>query len=617
MCGICGIYRFDGKSADPVLIDEMVKVLAHRGPDGPGTYIGGCVGLGHTRLSIVDLSIAGKQPMSISSGKTIVFNGEIYNHIELRTELEAKSYKFLTRTDTEVILNLYEEYGESCLHKLRGMFSFVIFDEKKKAMFAARDRFGIKPFYYFKNDEKFIFASEIKGVLADSSVARLCNEHMLYDFLVYNRTDHTDQTCFQDIFNLRPGHYIKIENNQFSISSWYTPPAVFCPQQSVGEEKVISEVKESLTESIKLHLRGDVEVGACLSGGLDSSAIVCLVNNLKGSESPTSTFSAVYDPNWDRDEKVYIDAAVEKTGSKPYFTSPNSSDFFQDLKDLIYCQEEPFSDAAVYSGYAVMKEAKKAGIKVLLDGQGADELFGYEYMAAFYFKELMHFSSLLRFFKEVTKFVFTQKNGVIFTLQVFAFLLLPRVFQNFYLRRSSPLVSKGFLEENRPFSNFHDNFFQAKSLNESARNHILYKLNHLLRFEDKNSMAFSIETRLPYLDHVFVESSLNIAPSMKIKNGRLKHVLRESVADLLPKIVYDRNNKIGFEAPQNKWIHDKRVLDLISATFSSSDFRSRCIFDVEKVLKEFEKMKMVKSSFSQDVWKAFCVELWFQVFKCG
>ncbi len=612
MCGIFGIYKQNKGKVTEAELALMSKILEHRGPDDKGFFIDGDVGLGHRRLSILDLSPLGKQPMSFDKEVWITFNGEIYNYIELRDELIKKGYKFHSGTDTEVIINLYKEYGEKSLEKLRGMFAFVIFNQRNRTFFCARDRFGIKPFYYFKNNKKFVFASEIKGILTDKSIKRTPNNKMIYDFLVFNRTDHSNETCFENIYNLKPGHYIILNSDKFEIKQWYEVPTI--KQDKLSDSKYINNFREDLIESLRLHLRSDVPVGSALSGGLDSSALVSLMRKELGTKNMIHSFSAVYDSSFEKNEKEYMEAVIEKNNLTAHFTTPTGEELLEKLKLLIYHQEEPFGSSSIFASWKVMELANKHKVKVLLNGQGADEILGYDYMAAFYFSELLKGLEWGRLFKEILTFSKKQKYGVKFTMQLFLFLLTPGMFKNKLIFQKNNWLSKQFFEKYKGKSDFSKNFFNVQTFNDSVRNHLKFKLNHLLRVEDKNSMAFSIESRVPFLDHEFVEKSLKIPSGLKLKNGILKYILREALKTELPKKVYERNNKIGFETPQSKWFKDERFFNYFKEIFQTEKFRKREYFDYEKLDTMLEEHKAGINDWSQQLWKALFLELWFIVF---
>lgn len=612
MCGIAGKYNFNQKPVPTSSIKRMTDEISHRGPDGEGFYMNGNIALGHRRLSIIDLSSKGKQPMSTKDGRyTIIFNGEIYNFKELRKKLLDSEYKFTSDTDTEVVLYMYSKYGKESLKKLRGMFAFSIYDRDKEEIFIARDRYGIKPLYYYYDKDKFLFCSEIKGILVDKTIKRIANDTAIYDFLSYNRTDHLEETCFKDIYNLRPGHYLIVNNKGFKKESWYGFPT---NKEKYSKEVSLEIFEDTLKDAIKLHMIADVEVGSCLSGGIDSSSIVALSSRLVKNKEDFKTVSAVYNLNWQKDESRYIDDVTGYTNTRNIKVKPKYLDLVKEMEKIIYHQEEPFKSSSIFASWKVMEAAKENGIKVLLDGQGADEILGYNYMAAFYFYELLSHFQIFTFLKEFYFFMKKQKFGRLFTFSLFLFLFLPKYLRNKFLQKKNKWLNQDYFKEYKDNSIISSDFFSAKSLNESVKKHFQYKINHLLRFEDKNSMAFSIESRVPFLDHVLVEKSLRIPSNLKIRKGELKFILKETMKGLLPESVLTRNDKIGFETPENVWFKKREVKDMFDDVFNSDNFEKRKYYN-HVLLKEYlHKMKEGSSQYNEILWKVLCLEYWFKVF---
>lgn len=610
MCGIFGIYNFNNEQVERQTLKEMSIFLKHRGPDGEGFLLEKNMGIGHRRLSIIDLSTEGDQPMCYGNDLWITYNGEIYNYLELKKELESDGYTFRSTSDTEVILASYKKYGFDCLQKLRGMFAFCILDKEKELLFIARDRFGIKPVYYKNDTERLIFSSEIKGFYADKTWIPKINKKALYDFLVFNRTDQNEDTCFEDIKHLLPGHYMMVSNKSIDIKTWFNPEL---NEHLVVEEHVkVPAFKSSLVESVTYHLRSDVPVGAALSGGLDSSTLVSLMRKILGDTADIRTFSAVYQNDWEKDEEKYIKDVVAYTHTNAVFTTPKVSELLSDLESLIYHQEEPFSDTSIFASWCVMRTAHNNGIKVLLSGQGSDEILGYEYMYAYYFIELLAKRRFKKLLSEVFMFWKKEKNGFLFTMKTFIFLLVPKTLQKLILTPYIAWLDKDFSNQfkNQPLPKFMD----AKNLNQSVINHLKYKLNHLLRFEDKNSMAFSVESRVPYLDHVFVQQSLKIPSDLKMRDGYLKYILRESMKDCLPENIRTRTNKVGFETPQHIWFKDPSFLDLAEKTINSKSLANRKIFNVGRLHGYLSKMRIGDTTKYSEIWKAICVEYWCRIF---
>lgn len=551
-------------------VDAVLDAIAHRGPDGRGAYIHGNVGLGHVRLSIIDLSASADQPLHAPDGLfTIVFNGEIYNYRDLREQLSS-DYDFRTESDTEVILAAYRFWGDECLSHLNGMFSFVIHDRQRQRLFGARDRFGIKPFYYTHAKDCFVFASEIKGILASGVVKRVINEDVLYDFIVFNRTDHSAKTCFQDVFNLRPGHQLVIDllTHSVNISTWYDPPQA--QDADIDFETARRMLRQHLEQSMALHLVSDVPVGASLSGGLDSSTVVSLMRQSLPVGTPIPTFSAVYDDAWKKNERPYMEACVHEKGLTPLYLMPDAGSLLEELDEMILQQEEPFGSASIYASWCVFKEARRRGVKVTLSGQGADEVFAYDYMAAFYFVELFKGFRWFSLGREMFRFHRKQAESS-FTFRLFAFLLLPGFVQKLLIAVADSSVNKDYLNRYGRHSTYQREFLTATTLNESVRRHLLMKLHHHLREEDKSSMRFGVESRVPFLEYRLVEFGLRVPAGFKVRNGEVKHILKEAMRDLLPEMVYRRNNKIGYETPMDEWFREPKFAGYISTMLASEN----------------------------------------------
>ena len=382
MCGINGIFRYDKKSLDYRKLEIMNNLLMHRGPDGNGIKLFDHIGLAHTRLSIIDLNIRGKQPMvSHNKNSWIVYNGEIYNYLELRSQLIDLGYQFKTKTDTEVILHAYDCWGNKAFSKFNGMFALSIYDSSSRKLICARDRFGIKPLYYFQDSNKFIFSSEIKPILSVLDKTPEIDKQVLFNYLYYGRVNYSNATFFGGILNLSPGHYIEITSSGCSKEEkWWN----FTHSQRPSSIKILRKLFE---DSVKLRMRSDVPVGACLSGGIDSTSIVNTA--LKFTNKDFSTYSAITDDNWPNSENKYIHLVNKKNRLSSNYIKPNGPNLIKNLKKIVKIQEEPFTTPAIYSQWEVMKLANKKGSKVLLDGQGADEILGgYHYFYSYFLFEL-------------------------------------------------------------------------------------------------------------------------------------------------------------------------------------------------------------------------------------
>lgn len=605
MCGIAGIIRLNKKAVETEEIESMLKIIKHRGPDDEGLFIKENVGLGHVRLSIIDLSSAGHQPMFSNENRyTIIFNGEIYNYLELKEELK-DSYVFKTKTDTEVILAAYSKWGEACLSKFNGDFSFAIYDLEQNTFFAARDRFGIKPFYFHHNSDHFAFASEIKALLPMVK-NRTPNNKIIFEYLVYNRTDQSTETFFNDIFKLKHGHYVTIKNNEVKIKQWYN----LASQLKYPNALTPKEFREELKKSIKLRLRSDVPVGVCLSGGLDSSTLTSIIYNDFDIKN-INTFSAVYEKGTWADESAFVDAFKDQL-SHMHSITPTAETFFEEFTDFIVSLGEPIPGVSPYAQYKVMQLAKN-NVAVTIDGQGADEMLGgYNYLYGSYFKELLMSFQWLTLIKEAIGYYKNNPSKEAFTY--FVYYMLPPALKKYAGRKTFGSVSKNFYNQYYKQSTISADFYNPKTLHQFFLLHFEHKLEHLLKWDDHNSMRFSVESRVPFLDHNLVEKSLSLPPSSVLKNGISKYILRESVKDILPSKIYDRRDKKGFETPSDLWFKTASFQKYITALLNSESFINRGYFNVEDCRNKYQKHLEGKGNFSKDIWKWINLEVWFQKF---
>ncbi len=605
MCGISGIINFDKTSVKEEEVRMMMQQMKHRGPDDEGVYIKNNIGLGFVRLSILDLSKAGHQPMFSNDGNyVIIFNGEVYNYIEIREQLKHK-YEFKTGTDTEVILAAYQEWGEACLDKFNGMFAFVIFDTITTEIFGARDRFGIKPFYYYLDENKLIFASEIKSLLPLLE-KKVANDKIIYDYLLFNRTDHTDKTFFKDIKKLKHGSWLKIKDDKFTTKRWYNL------SDKIGQTNYISpqQYRELFKDSLKLRLRADVPVGVSLSGGIDSSCIVTsLINDFKLHH--LNTFSAVFGKDEVTDESEFIDE-FRTMVKNMHYTSPDSNSFYEDFESFIDAHNEPVPDIGPYVQFKVMELANKH-VTVTLDGQGADEqLAGYHYFFGSYYIELIKQFKITKFIKE--NFQYLKKHKSFNAIKYFIYYLLPASFQNSINNEVSPSIKKEFFKANKGKQEVNKMLYNPKSLNESLLQHFEYKLEHLLRWEDLNAMHFSIESRVPFLDHRLVEATLSTPSNQKISDGETKYLLREALKDILPDKITQRKDKKGFSNPRDEWFRTEKFKNYIFELINSDSFKNRGYFDSTIANEQYKKHLEGTIDISREIWKWINLEIWFQKF---
>jgi asparagine synthase (glutamine-hydrolysing) len=629
MCGITGIVNLDNNRINKKILLAMNQALKHRGPDDEGFWIENNIGLAQRRLSILDLSPLGHQPMFYDrKNLVIVFNGEIYNYIEIRDELLKLGYKFRSQTDTEVILAAYQEWGIECLKKFNGMWAFVLYDRRQNQIFAARDRMGVKPFYYFFDKNKFLFASEIKAILKHPEVKAKPNDKIVWDFLICGLVDHDEETFFSGVKELRPGHYLvlKIENWQLKIKKYWdlNPEAKTIYQKDAD---YASRFRELFIDSVKLRLRSDVPLGTCLSGGLDSSSIVCVVNKFLKKEEKIAqigrwqkTFSAVYDDKKypGCDERQFIKEVVQKTQVRSYLVFPLATKLVREIRDVIYHQDYPFSSTSIYAQWNVFRLAKENGIKVMLDGQGADEqLAGYHPFFGIYWGQLMRNGQTWTLIKEA--YNYSRSHQASF-YQVLKDLLIDLVRKGAVGDFLARFVKNQWPEYNLFVSHWR-NQYQSPPMIQPTDNvfknalHSGFKIGlvSLLRYEDRNSMAFSIESRVPFLDYRLVEFIYSLPDNQKIRNGQTKWVMRQALKGILPEKIRNRQDKIGFATPEEIWM--RGILgEEMKKVFASESFNQRGYFEPGKALEYFENYLKGKNSNYQLFWRLYCLEIWFRVF---
>jgi asparagine synthase (glutamine-hydrolysing) len=623
MCGIAGIYYFSPeKSADLSLIKRMCDVIIHRGPDEDGYHVEKNIGIGMRRLSIIDLS-TGTQPIyNEDKSLLIVFNGEIYNFKDLRDDLEKKGHHFQTKTDTEAILHGYEEYGPQVLDKLNGMFGIAIWNRKNNQLFIARDRIGIKPIYYFLDNHKFVFGSEIKSILEDKSIARKVNHEALGYFLCYGYAP-SPFTLFEGIKKLEPGHYILIDGSRIQTKKYWDV------HYRVDEGKSLDFFKKKLCEhlhtAVQRRLISDVPLGAFLSGGMDSSAIVTMMSQV--TRRPVSTYSIGFGGkdsfhNELGDAKIVADCL--HTDHHEILVEPNVVDL---LPKLIWHMDEPVADSSIIVTYLVSKLAHET-VKVILSGVGGDELFGgyrryLGYTLNNYYNKI---PSVLR--KTMLPSVFAQmpsdRNSTMFN----------------YLRLGKSFINSSRLAPNEQYNDaitlfkddlryrllnggnpvvadLHQRYF-AESGTDDYLNQILYMdlktqlVDQLLLLTDKMSMATSLEARVPFLDHEMVEFAATIPPCYKVHVLNLRYVQREAMRDILPKEI-TKKKKMGFGCPIGRWIKDD-LNELVYDLLSESTVKRRGFFNHNTILQVLKDHYNNRADYTDNILALLTFEIWHQQF---
>lgn len=613
MCGIFGIFG----NIDKQLIMKMSEVLKHRGPDDLGFHFDHKIALGNTRLSIIDIK-GGHQPIhNENSTIWITYNGEIYNFQQLRNSLEKLGHRFYTNSDTEVIVHAYEEWGENCVKKFNGMWAFALWDSNKKQLFLSRDRLGIKPLYYFSDQKHFIFASEIKAVILDKSVSRIPDDRTIYEYLLYGHIDHSEGTFFNQVKRLLPAHNLLINEKGIQIEKYWDIALTNKEIESsnINDDTYASRFLELFKDSVNLQLMSEVPIGSCLSGGLDSSSIVCMINYLLRLNSEPrvrgvgfvngrqKTFTACFQ---DRqiDEREYADEVIAQTKAERNFVYPKSEQFWKEIEELVYFQEEPFTTTSVYAQWCVMKLASQK-VKVILDGQGGDELLtGYIVYHLALLQDLWKKKKIIGFTKELL----SSLDIIAPYIRRYVFLLHSKEFEKIEALLNDEFTS-GFASAEEDST-----LMEYRNLPNLMYEHMTKSiLPALLRYEDKNSMAFSVEARVPFLDHRLVEYVYSLPINQKLQNGWTKRILRNAMKGILPEKIRKRRQKIGFATPQETWL--KELKKEIREVFLSSQFQQRKYFRQQEILKKFDEFCTGKSGHYHNIfWRMLNLEIWFRVF---
>ncbi|MBI2265571.1 MAG: asparagine synthase (glutamine-hydrolyzing), partial [Armatimonadetes bacterium] len=629
MCGIAGILNLDGSPVAPEDLESMLAPLGHRGPDDRGIWTEGPAGLGHLRLSIIDLSPAGHQPMERSPFR-ITYNGEIYNFPELREELRALGAVFTSNTDTEVILKAYEHWGPSSVERLNGMWAFAIWDSERRSLFCSRDRMGVKPFYYLQNRKTFAFASEIKALLRLFPSERKPHIPYLYHFLATGTHDDGTETFFENIRSLSPAHCLTVNGRGTTLKRyWDLHPNRL--QGTLPKGDLSGRFRDLLTDAVRIRLRSDVPVGTCLSGGLDSGSIVTLATRI--TEKPMHTFSAIYREK-DCDEGEFIRAVRDDCGSLATEITPLPENFLSLLPKLVWHQDEPGGAPGIYSQWHVM-QAASGQVKVLLDGQGGDELlggyFGYfpPYLRTFFQEE-----------KERNENLLPELHGIAEEIEDLTgetqASLLQELVREFHAPKWLPLwlfrdlkhVRLALPGKKRLRNNgmFHKDLVAAANRSPIRRNltprfpreldESLYRsltansIPALLHYEDRNSMAFSIEARTPFLDYRLVEFCMALPYDQKIRGSTTKFIMRDALHGILHPKILNRRDKKGYPTPVAQWFRGP-LRDSIREILLSEDFRNRRILSPQYV-EDRLRLHEEGTDVSTEIWRWLTLEIWFQ-----
>jgi asparagine synthase (glutamine-hydrolysing) len=625
VCGICGKLNFDREATvSPVLLKAMTDTIAHRGPDDEGYYVSGPIGLGFRRLSIIDLN-TGHQPIANEDGRVwIVFNGEIYNYQELRDYLLAKGHRFSTETDTEVIVHLYEELGEGCVEKLRGMFAFAIWDERDKSLFLARDRVGIKPLYYWQSDRSLIFGSEIKAILADPGVKPEVAPAVIDRFLAFYYIPG-QETLFKNICKLAPGHYMKVQDGKVTIRQyWDLHFATVEWTERAAEEELL----RILDECVRLHMISDVPVGFLLSGGIDSTALLGLAVGKTG--HPLSSYTLGFSAPGLADERPYAKLAADRYGIEHHDMTISSKEFADFLPKFAWYMEEPVCEPQAVALYYVSKMARDY-VKVLISGEGGDEAFaGYPNYRNMQLLERA--KSILGPMKGAASLGLALANRFVRSSRVQKYVTLMKTpFDSYYYSRTSnpglffnsqkaQLYSKDFLESiDTEFSTSVVKRYLSQG--PSGRiNRMLYVdtktslPDDLLLKADKMTMANSLELRVPLLDHKLLEFAASLPENFKVHRLTTKYIAKRALRDRVPKEILDRR-KAGFPVPYASWLRTE-LKDWVSDVLLDRNTLGRGYFNkscIEKLIRE----DSISEAYPKEILSLVVLEMWHREFIDG
>jgi asparagine synthase (glutamine-hydrolysing) len=645
MCGIAGVFDREGR-ADLGRLHHMSRILRHRGPDDEGMVLldlGGAqalamggpdtpaevyasalpyspgrrggwpadgtyeVGLLHRRLAIVDLSPGGHQPMCDREARLwITYNGEIYNHVELRAELEALGDRFTSTSDTEVILAAYRRWGHECLARFNGMFAFAIWDARERTLFCARDRFGVKPFLYQYDGRRFAFASEPKALVLTQRHRIAARDEAVHALLALDWVDHEANTFYTGVMSLRPGHWLTVSARGLAVHPWWR----LDPRRREPGDPAswAARFAETFTDAVRLRLRADVPVGSCLSGGIDSTAVVTTMARLGAPEQ--HTFSCAYDEGPAFDERPWIRSAVEASGARSHLVIPDGGDFWAVFDRLAFQQDEPTAGPGLYSQWKVMELAHQHGLKVLLDGQGGDEtLAGYFRYLPVSLRDRLANGDFVGFARDFTPVA--ERLGAMATVALTlepwlpAGLIAPlrRRFGQGKDRVLSARLRAMTPEPPRPPEDFPSHLSQALAFDTLQR-----LLPSLLRYEDRDSMAFSIETRLPFLDYRLVEFVFGLPDDQRLAGTTTKAILRRALADRVPEGVRARQDKMGFETPTDTWLRGRFPAE-VRRRLLSDNMLDRWL-DRDTMRDELDDYLAGRRAIGLQVWRWLSLESW-------
>ncbi len=616
MCGICGIWHYgSGKQVEQDKLEQMKAVMERRGPDDEGSYAGdaGALGFGFRRLSIIDLA-NGHQPMSNADESIwLVFNGEIYNHHELREELKARGCQFRTRSDTEVIVYAYQEYGKECVNKLRGMFAFAIWDVKKQQLFAARDRLGIKPFYYYHDGERFTFASELKALRFGLPQKPELNLLSLERFFTYRYVPGAE-TMWRGVFKLQPGHRLIKTKNSFSIERYWRPDFT---TQPISTEDAMAKTEELLKHAVKIRLEADVPVGVLLSGGLDSSTILAL--SQAQSDTLKAAFSIGFKDAGEFDETPFAQEVAQHFGIEHVVVRIDAHDLINRIEEFVYLQDEPLADPTGIPLYLICQKARES-VTVLLSGEGADEIFsGYDRYKMAPFLGISG-SPLLAPLRWVSGAFSNSFSSGSYLRRITSALAGKDMAHKWHAvsSLSAPEIRRALLLPDIDLQAAHEHLLQRLQRCLEPIKHPLNQMQmmdlnmwlpeNMLTKKDRMTMAASIEARVPFLDHKLVEFGLSLPPHLRMHKMTSKWIIRQVMKDKLPYTNVQRR-KTGWPMPLDDWFRGD-MKQLAADTLLGDTCKQRGIFNPAAMRGMLEQHWAGKAQYGRQLFMALCMELW-------
>ena len=599
MCGIAGTVGSPGP--DELVLTRMARAMTHRGPDDEGIWHDGTAGLAFRRLAVIDLDPRSNQPLHLD-GLHLAFNGEIYNYRELRDELRSLGHAFATEGDGEVLLHAWRQWGPGTLERLNGMFALAVWDEREQTLSLACDRFGEKPLYYHPGAGRLVFGSDIRALAQAMDDLGTADDQAVEVFVARNLMPPPDGSFFAGVKRLPAAHLLRWQAGRTTVSRYWTPAPVEVPHRY---EDAVAELRELLVDSIRLRLRSDVAVGTSLSGGIDSSAIVALSARL-GRDHRRHAFTARF-PGYERDEWAYAQQVAQVAEVVEHHAAePGAEQLANDLDKLICDQEEPFGSTSIYAQWRVMRAAREAGVVVLLDGQGADELFGgYPWMVGI--------ANVARGPRAIGRGLFADGSQRLSTTRALVAPMLPgRLAQTYRRRQASPYVRPDVVNRTLDFEPPVPEFSAGSVMRrELLLETFVTSLPTLLRYADRSSMAHSREVRLPFLDRRVAEFALSLPAAFLCRDGVTKRILRDASRGFVPASVLARRDKVAFEPPEASWLASEPWRERLAEVLLDPSTKAGGLYDCAAIETD------LRAGVWRDhgaVWRAFCAERWRHAF---